>query len=410
MDFVTLTDLEGAVEGTACPQWRAALPNVARARDGIERFLANGGHAYGFSTFLGHLDEHGLSEDVQPLVLEAHLVGQPEQLALRQSRAITAIKLSQLSQAHSGISPEIFEHLVRNFDQLPPVSTDLGASYGSGDVVPASWWAHSLLPAGLELRNGDVIALINGHFIAPGLLLAAYADVKRSLSLALDQVQAAQTTLEADRVQLSVAMRDITPLQELLATTWDQVDTALVRSANSSSGNPQFDEVADGSYQAISNSSFLNLSLTQALFGLCYTVSAVSTYLRSATYWVCKNLESRDGELIHGTYFVQPPKISKALNDRVCKELPSTPSLTQSESNMVEDVADTAVHTVQSVLRAADLVGKQTAILTEALRLHASEPATKPLHGFGSAIPSSSDPLSASEQAHGLTSPCASWR
>ncbi len=48
--------IEAAATRRPAPEWVAAAERIAVERDAVERFLDEGGRAYGFSTRLGHLD------------------------------------------------------------------------------------------------------------------------------------------------------------------------------------------------------------------------------------------------------------------------------------------------------------------------------------------------------------------
>ncbi|NLZ57405.1 MAG: aromatic amino acid lyase, partial [Corynebacterium sp.] len=273
MHRITITDLLNGLERNRPFQFE----NLARARIIHERNLINdfldaGGHAYGFSTFFGHLDVHAIRPEDSLDLLKAHLVGSPTPLSDSQSRAITLIKLCQLGQGGSGLSPETFDVVLSAVNT--EISIDLDASYGSGDVVPGAWWVRSVLGEFPDLERGDLIALINGSFIPEGLLLSAVNPLNTAFSAIRRSAGKAQEFLQKrvdQGVQLPVSLRDIAPLEKELSDGLGQLMWSIEESANRQSFNPTFTfegpEGANGetTVSVVSNSSFLNFECLAAV-------------------------------------------------------------------------------------------------------------------------------------------------
>ena len=100
-----ISALASALEGNILYQWRFSRANIELARDDVDAYIDSGGHAYGFSTFLGHLDRHAIGEAESRELLRAHLVGVPSNVPPEIIRGITVIKLCQLTHGRNGISP-----------------------------------------------------------------------------------------------------------------------------------------------------------------------------------------------------------------------------------------------------------------------------------------------------------------
>lgn len=360
----TLDELKSAAEGRVLAGWTAAERNLAASRDAVDRFLADGGEAYGFSTFLGHLDRYSLSDNAQTGVLRAHLVGSPTTLPETWTRAITAVKLCQLAQNQSGISTESYAAVLDAFKNGNECQIDVHASYGSGDVVPASWWFSTLLPEYTDFRNGDVIALINGQFIAAGVLLAEHERIVGCLNDVIRSVHDVLMLLPDTSVQLPVSLRDTSPLEESVRAAISSLEQEIVNAANQASGNPLFTFSADNKQvrEVRSNSSFLNFSLSKNLTELLETGCLASAYVCSAVRTYCA-AKQEDGQAeLHGAYFVQPPKVAKAYYDHILARTGSRPVL-QNESKGIEDIGDQCLSKTIDVLSAFELLEKQLIIL-----------------------------------------------
>src|SRR5699024_6812169 len=99
MEKITINDLlHGLEEAPNSLIGDAARSVVTKERDAILNYLDSGGTAYGFSTFFGHLDNHTIQPADSQVLLDAHLVGNPRPLSEKASRAVTLIKLCQLTQ------------------------------------------------------------------------------------------------------------------------------------------------------------------------------------------------------------------------------------------------------------------------------------------------------------------------
>lgn len=375
MPVYNLEDLLKAVDGVADQQWSNAIHDVADARNKISNYIDSGGVAYGFSTYLGHLDKYVLSDNTQQHVLDAHLVGSPKSISAEIVKAITAVKICQLSHAKNGISLESYRVLIERFEALSSAYIDLDASYGSGDVVPASWWAKAVFPDDHVYYYGDVIALINGQFVATGLLLGNFKSFREVVESSLQALCRAKQLLSETDVQLPVSLRDLSPLTRFAKRVISALSGVLVDAVNMPSGNPLFSvDKQTRQVSAQSNASFLNFELANSIEAYQRLLTMLSAYLRSATWWLCSQLASRQGELIHGAYFVQPPKVSKVYCDRVNSILSPGFSNSQSESHFIEDIGDNALILMRKSEEAVVVLHEQLMILEKTIESVTGEP------------------------------------
>ena len=86
----------------------------------------------------------------------------------------------------SGVSPELFQFLSTLVID-PKFSTKIpkNCSYSSGDVIPSSHWALSILTElknrnGYSVQAGDIMNLINGNFLQVGYAASLVKKIRRS--------------------------------------------------------------------------------------------------------------------------------------------------------------------------------------------------------------------------------------
>lgn len=342
--------------------WRERIPAIADERAAVEAFIAGGGQAYGFTTLFGHLDSIQRERDGIANLYRGHLVGNPERVPPQIARGILAVKLCQLSNGGTGISPSTYAVLLDQFDRdLDDVRIDLAASYGSGDVVPGAWFTDAMFGGVDALSSGDFMALINGSYIAAGVLLGEYERVERAFSDGLDLVAQAADFAAARKgtVQLPVSLRDIYPVQQAVAVGQDALHEAIEQAINRRSSNPLFDENG----QPLSNSSFLDFPLALAAQTATEAARILSSYLTAATRWVCKVGEEEADQLAKPLY-VQLPKVSKGYNDGISSR---AVVYSQGESLGVEDISDGGLIATRGFLGCLTTIEKQTELLRQAL-------------------------------------------
>lgn len=353
--------------------WEETALMVAHEREKVEAFVGDGGQAYGFTTLFGHLDSIQREREGRENLYSGHMVGHPGVIRSDDARGILTIKLCQISQGGTGISSESFARLREVFaSDLRYIRMDLQASYGSGDVVPASWLVHSIFPGPDVLKQGDLMAMINGAFIPAGLLLSRFRPIEQALRRAQELiVQARDLTVDqslSENVQLPVSLRDPEPLENAIGAALERVKTAVTRAANRKSGNPLFHFGARGTYP-VSNSSFLDFQLSLDVGAIHETVRIAGAYVVAATRWVCGLAELIVDEL-EGPLFVQLPKVCKAYEDDLSSS-PLSAKFSQVESKGVEDISDSSLRRVLELENAVATLELMSDLLANALgKLH----------------------------------------
>lgn len=369
--------LRGAQDGAATvDSWVAAVDTIRTQRAVVEK-LAESKPIYGFNTLLGHLD-HLAQRDLQSTLLDAHLVGVVSMSSGAALNLVTATKLEQLHRGGSGIHPDTYRMVLHTaFDRDALYPGAWSASYGSGDVVPGAWWLKCVLDRnGLtsdDLHPGDVIALINGNYMstAKGIdvllggiavtarivgALRTLARVDRRAPLPGWAAAVAETIPEAStsNPQTSVATRDCRPVLTMAVRETDHLADALVARLDTFSGNPEFivDDISTGS--DLSQSSFLDASLTAAL-------GAYATYLRFASAAVVAAFHhhlrtTEPGSVGEQIASVQPPKVATATLIELDRMI-DRPVFFLQESEGIEDLGDGSLLTANSVAAGLEIAG-----------------------------------------------------
>lgn len=321
--------------------------------------------------FFGHLDNHTIRPADSQVLLDAHLVGTPRPLSEKASRAITLIKLCQLMQGGSGISPETFDRVLEGLDRT--VSIDLDASYGSGDVVPGAWWVRSVLGPTPDFQRGDLIALINGSFVPVGLLLHGVQPLETLFSTVIFSTAVARDFVQQRNdsgVQLPVSLRDISPLKRELADGMTQLKSAIESSANRSSFNPAFVFNDDKSTVSVcSNSSFLNFECLAAVRRVGASLSIAAAYSLAIINHVSSALE-KESDTNHGVDWVQVPKVAKAYYDNLMEALTFSGSTAQWTSGGTEDISDFLLADTRKLLHGLGIAEKLVGLLTDCVGTH----------------------------------------
>lgn len=377
--------------------WEGALPGISSQRDLVDQTLCKNPQTeiYGFTTLYGQLDRTGVSAVDQEWMLNAHTIGPETGLDGESLRLITAAKIEQLTHSFTGVSPGCFEALlgVVDHDRLPDGVGSWGASYGSGDVVPAAWWVAWLkdLDALPELLPGDLMALINGSFIAAGRSLEVLNKARTHLAEALTvlcsvsepvsrrddvppcfaAVIGSRPTSDLFRTppQLPVALRDLTPVILSAVRDWQRLIAAIDQRLANASGNPLF-TTNDGTLAAVSNASFLDFGLADDLMGIHTTTRRCAHYLQRLLAHLA-HLAPTMMSAKQAVQFIQPPKVVRALAERMSPG--GDPVLPLAESEGVEDIGDGALLACQrldsALISMADIVALSRGTLQDFLTL-----------------------------------------
>lgn len=362
----SIRDITRAVnDKTPLPQWEESIPEITRQRDMVENFLNNGGRAYGFSTLFGHLDNYFSAGQESDILISSHRIGNPSQVSEQLVRSLTTVKLCQLSNGHTGISTEAYKNLISSFGAEKPSLINVHASYGSGDVIPATWWATAVLGQDYPWKRGDVMSLINGNFVATGVILSQYSIFSDVLNRCCEEIEQC-VSLFSSNVQLPVSSRDTTPLHDVVESTIESTATMIERSCSRVSSNPLFFFSDSGDVDVQSNSSFIDFSVTMQAVKMSHCLMIVSSYLSAVTHTVCSYAESCSNTPVEKISFVQYPKASKAYYDTMSSRLTTSFAYYQSESGNIEDIADFSLATALIVQDSLDICKSQYNILRSA--------------------------------------------
>lgn len=215
MDTPMLRQLLDAFSQHTLPDaMRAATARIARERAWVEELLKDerGGSIYGFNTELGHRDfvtvKARAENDLQRAIFASHDISPTQALGVYPrhiAALIGCVKVFQLSHGGSGISAETYEHIIKKvtdptfFPQIPA-----GQSYSSGDVLPANHWAGAVFAldsdAPYRLKQGEMIALINGNFIHTALAAGNYWELGEALKWVVVAGAYAGRVCDLDRI------------------------------------------------------------------------------------------------------------------------------------------------------------------------------------------------------------------
>lgn len=368
--------LRRAVLGETPVRWAQASAQIRTEREAVERMLAapDAPAVYGFNTYLGQLDHLSAEPSHQQDLLENHLVGPAETASPAFLSTLTACKIEQVHRGGTGITAETYAVLLEALTM--PAEGCWKGSYGSGDVVPAAWWMktqlwESVTGAGRRWSAGDLIALINGSFVAAGWgaaalldligtaaqFLARYAAVAvlphRRQAVDRSALRARFSAAPHQGVQAPVSIRDagpvLTAVEAAITGLAAAVDTRLSRP----SGNPLF-SVQQGQATAVSQSSFMDYRLTFALTQAIQSVHLMAGVTQRMIAYRAAGAEEQAQRAR-----IQPPKVATALLERLRLKTGVLPTrFSGSESGGVEDVWDLATLTAEQLVAAgAELPG-----------------------------------------------------
>ncbi len=195
-----------------------AIQKIQRARDVVEKAIAEKRTIYGVNTGFGKLSDVHISDDkivdLQINLLKSHSAGVGKPIPEAWVRAILVIKINSLARGYSGVRVQLVQLLVEMLNRcVHPVVPEKGSVGASGDLAPLAHLsivlmgggeafyrgqrlsgAEALKAAGLEpiqLQAKEGISLINGtQFMAAlGTLallraenLARHADLIGAMS------------------------------------------------------------------------------------------------------------------------------------------------------------------------------------------------------------------------------------
>lgn len=361
-----------AVTSGELPLGMLDTETIGKQREAVDQYLNSGDHrVYGFNTFLGQRDDTGATDDYQDQMLRGHLVGRTYQLDVQTLRAMTVAKLCQSQAGGSGISVAAINLAVDAFEADFPLRTGAWSDYyGAGDVVPGSWWIHSVL-RGAEpsdvLRPGDLLAMMSGSFVSTGFSIEALrrlidhvADATWALSQHVDPPHPSLTRTGnlgeeyvafsgIDRnpvsVQKSVVFRDAEPFLQAGLNAVNVLSSAIEDRLSRPSANPWFHIEQDLCHGHYSQSSFLDVGLSSAL-----SVAADAVRFLAAGVTATMRAPADPSETQ-----IRIPKVAEVLIEELSAQ--PTARFAINESEGLEDVCDRSLaraERLRSIIGTAD--------------------------------------------------------
>lgn len=306
-------------------------------------WLVSSGHrVYGVNTSVGHKDHMSVeTSTLWAQVVESHHIGAGDPYSAYQARCIGFAKIAQWAAGKSGVSPSLFKHvsMVMGDPSFAP-SIPSGQSYSSGDVIPATHWAVSVLngtpKTGGFVGDAETMPLINGSFVHVGLAASSISATRQAVALwhsttqkfltygCRNNTQVHYENLQSmDSEEWALALEPDCPpwvgpqdsvsirasvdvgrsLNAAMEHVCEQIDLALTRP----SGNPLFDQRIPA---PISQASFLAPSLVISQSALIEAVLLAMWTSVSRTQYLLSGALSgvpEDGSSI-GLGLIQKPK------------------------------------------------------------------------------------------------------
>ncbi len=137
-----------------------AVAAIQRARDVIEKAIAEKRTIYGVNTGFGKLSDVHISDDkivdLQINLLKSHSAGVGNPIPEAWVRAIMVIKINSLARGYSGVRVELVQLLVDMLNRgVHPVVPEKGSVGASGDLAPLAHLAIVLIGGGDALYRGE---------------------------------------------------------------------------------------------------------------------------------------------------------------------------------------------------------------------------------------------------------------
>jgi histidine ammonia-lyase len=148
-----------AEEGARAAVAPEAVDRTLRSRAMLEDLAGQNVPIYGVTTGYGEMIymqvDKSKEVELQTNLVRSHSAGVGPLFAEDEARAIVAARLNTLAKGHSAVRPEILERLALYLNRgIVPAIPEIGSLGASGDLVPLSHLASTLIGEGYVLRDG----------------------------------------------------------------------------------------------------------------------------------------------------------------------------------------------------------------------------------------------------------------
>ncbi|HEX5473093.1 MAG TPA: histidine ammonia-lyase [Vicinamibacterales bacterium] len=165
-----------------------ARRRVDASRAVVDRTAAGDAAVYGINTGFGSLAEVRIDRadlgTLQLNLLRSHAAGVGEPLAVREVRAMMALRANVLAKGYSGIAPPTLDRLVDLLNRrVHPVVPSRGSVGASGDLAPLAHLALVLVGEGWATLDGDATRLTGAAALTRAGLSPVVLGPKEGLAL-----------------------------------------------------------------------------------------------------------------------------------------------------------------------------------------------------------------------------------
>ena len=246
--YVSLPQFMAAVNATKpleVPD--AVLSRIRVARAHVDAKAADDAPVYGLNTGLGanlgHRIAPGDIPEFQLQLVDGRSVAAGDPLPEATGRAVLLARILSAARGHSGLSEEMFTHMVRVFSaRVAPVVREFG-SIGASDLTVMAVWAQALLGRGEawaggqilpaadalervglkvpDLRPKDALALLNTGAFSVARTASALEAARRGLDMAKAAILLSYAGYGANRAVLRADVNALRPAPgQAAAAAW----------------------------------------------------------------------------------------------------------------------------------------------------------------------------------------------
>jgi histidine ammonia-lyase len=159
-DSLQLEDVVAVARGRATVELApAAVPKVIRAREYVERLLAENAVVYGVTTGFGKFADVRVSGSeslaLQRNLVRSHCCGVGEPLGAEETRAMMLLRANVLAKGYSGARVEVLNALLKALNEgVVPVIPSKGSVGACGDLAPLAHLTAVLIGEGEAVYQG----------------------------------------------------------------------------------------------------------------------------------------------------------------------------------------------------------------------------------------------------------------